>query len=197
MSRWSEGLHISGGFWLLAAWFALANGVELLAVILSAALLHELGHLLVLRLLGARILALRIGVFGAVLAADTARLSYPGEITAVLAGPAVNLLCGLLLAGAHAWVAAGAHLSLCLFNLLPVRPLDGGRALYLLIAALAGPAAGERWARWAGAVTALSLGALAGWRVVRTGGSLWLLPAAAGLLLTAVREISGRSADFL
>lgn len=49
----------------------------------------------------------------------------------MLAGPAVNLLCALVLGGAHAWVAAGAHLSLCLFNLLPVRPLDGGRALYL------------------------------------------------------------------
>ena len=51
MSRWCEGLHISGGFALLAAWFALVNGWQLLAVILSAALLHELGHLLVLYLL--------------------------------------------------------------------------------------------------------------------------------------------------
>ena len=41
MSRWRDRIRISGGFWLLA-------------VILSAAALHELGHLLVLRLLGAR-----------------------------------------------------------------------------------------------------------------------------------------------
>ena len=197
MWLWHERVFVSGGFVLLTAWFALVNGWQLLAVILSAALLHELGHLLVLGLLGGRVTGLRVSVFGAELTTDAARLSYPGEIAAVLAGPAVNLLCGLALAVLRAWVAAGAHLSLCLFNLLPVRPLDGGRALYLLIAALAGPAAGERWARWAGAVTALSLGALAVWLVVRTGGSLWLLPAAAGLLLTAVREISGRSADFL
>ena len=39
MSRWCEGLHISGGFALLAAWFALVNGWQLLAVILSAAAL--------------------------------------------------------------------------------------------------------------------------------------------------------------
>ncbi|HJB12924.1 MAG TPA: peptidase M50 [Candidatus Oscillibacter excrementigallinarum] len=197
MSRWCEGLHISGGFWLLAAWFALVNGWRLLAVILSAALLHELGHLAVLGLLGGRVTGLRISVFGAELTTDAARLSYPREIAAVLAGPGVNLLCGLLLAGHHAWVAAGAHLSLCLFNLLPVRPLDGGRALYLLIAALAGPAAGERWARRAGAFTALALGGLAVWLVVRTGGSLWLLPAAAGLLAAGVREAAGRGADFL
>ena len=147
MSHWCEGVRVSGGFWLLAAWFTLVNGWRLLAVILSAALLHELGHLLVLGLLGGRVTGMRVSVFGAELTTDAARLSYPGEIAAVLAGPAVNLLCGLALAGLRAWVAAGAHLSLCLFNLLPVRPLDGGRALYLLIAALAGPAAGERWAR--------------------------------------------------
>lgn len=52
MSRWRDRIRISGGFWLLAAWFTLVNGWQLLAVILSAAALHELGHLLVLRLLG-------------------------------------------------------------------------------------------------------------------------------------------------
>lgn len=138
MSRWRDRIRISGGFWLLAAWFTLVNGWQLLAVILSAAALHELGHLLVLRLLGARVRELRVSVFGAELMTSAARLSYPGEIAAVLAGPAVNLLCALVLGGAHAWVAAGAHLSLCLFNLLPVRPLDGGRALYLAAAWLAG-----------------------------------------------------------
>ena len=49
MSRWRDRIRISGGFWLLAAWFTLVNGWQLLAVILSAAALHELGHLLVLR----------------------------------------------------------------------------------------------------------------------------------------------------
>lgn len=93
MSRWRDRIRISGGFWLLAAWFTLVNGWQLLAVILSAAALHELGHLLVLRLLGARVRELRVSVFGAELMTSAARLSYPGEIAAVLAGPAVNLLC--------------------------------------------------------------------------------------------------------
>ena len=197
MSHWCEGVRVSGGFWLLAAWFTLVNGWRLLAVILSAALLHELGHLLVLGLLGGRVTGLRVSVFGAELTTDAARLSYPGEIAAVLAGPAVNLLCGLALAGLRAWVAAGAHLSLCLFNLLPVRPLDGGRALALAVSALAGPAAGEGAARWAGALTALTLGALSLWLMGRTGGSLWLLPAAAGLLAAGARELTGKKADFL
>ena len=149
MSRWRDRIRISGGFWLLAAWFTLVNGWQLLAVILSAAALHELGHLLVLRLLGARVRELRVSVFGAELMTSAARLSYPGEIAAVLAGPAVNLLCALVLGGAHAWVAAGAHLSLCLFNLLPVRPCisrpHGWRVPPPRSASPAGRGARRRW----------------------------------------------------
>ena len=194
MSRWRDRIRISGGFWLLAAWFTLVNGWQLLAVILSAAALHELGHLLVLRLLGARVRELRVSVFGAELMTSAARLSYPGEIAAVLAGPAVNLLCALVLGGAHAWVAAGAHLSLCLFNLLPVRPLDGGRALYLLLAWMAGPQAAEWGSRWIGLAAALAAISGTVWLVGRTGGSLWLLTAAGGLLAASAGNFRGRFA---
>ena len=162
-------------------------------MVLAAAALHEGGHLAALYLLGGRAEGLRVTVFGAALETDAARLSYPAELAVVLAGPAVNLLCGLVLSALGAWTAAGAHLSLCAFNLLPVRPLDGGRALQLLVSWLAGPAAGEAAARGCGRAAALVLGLGA---VVADGpapgGSLWLLPAAAGLLGTAVRELVRR-----
>ena len=92
----------------------------------------------------------------------------------------MNLLAALALTavGKGRWpAAAGANLVLCLFNLLPIRPLDGGRALYLLASWAAGPAAGETVSRWAGTVTAAVLAALIGGVVWKTGGSLWLLPA--------------------
>ena len=198
MSPLREGVEVSGGFLLLTAWFALVNGWRLLAVILSAALLHETGHLLALYLLGGRAAGVRITVFGAELRTDAAHLSYPAELAVTLAGPAANLACGLLLARLRAWTAAGAHLSLCAFNLLPVRPLDGGHALELLVSWLAGPEAGERIARRTGAAAALALCLGAVWLMVRTGGSLWLLPAAAGLLTSAAREFShGKRTDFL
>ena len=43
----------------------------------------------------------------------------------------------------------------------------------------------------------LWLGGLVLWLIGRTGGSLWLLPAAFGLLAAALRELHGRKADFL
>ena len=147
--------------------------------------------LLALYLLGGRVTGLRLSAFGAELATDAARLPYLRETGVVLAGPAVNLALGLLLARLGQYTASGAHLSLCLFNLLPVRPLDGGRALCLLASWLLGPERGEAAARWGGALTALPLGGAGLWLTGRTGGSLWLLPASWGLLAAGLRELAG------
>lgn len=183
-------MRISAGFWLLVIWFAAVNGLPLLKVILGAAAVHELGHWLVLRALGAKVLGIRIGILGAVMETDSHRLSYGRELAAVLAGPAANLLSAWLLTklAAGQEVAVGAHLVLGAFNLLPIRPLDGGCALYLLSAWLLGPVRGEWIVRCAGVVVAFSLTAMLAYLMWRTGGSLWLLPAMGGILLAAGRE---------
>lgn len=196
-------VKISGGFWLLAAWFGLANGWRLLGMVLSAAALHELGHYLVLRLFGAKIISLRLEVFGAVMETDSGGLSYGRELAAVLAGPAANFLCAFALASPQIpdWYApAGAHLALGLFNLLPVRPLDGGRAVWLTLTWALGPAPGERAAGALGACAAAGLAAGLLGLMRETRGSLWLLPAVCGLFVAAageLRRISPQKRGFL
>ena len=170
--------RVSGGFVLLTAWFALVNGWRLLAIVLSAAAVHEAGHWLVLRCLGGRAGGLQISTLGAVLETECV-LSYAGELATVLAGPASNLLAAMVLTvlDRGSWsTAAGAQLVLCAFNLLPIRPLDGGRALELLVSWLAGPAAGEWAARCLGTATAAALAAFLAFLMWRGGGNLWLLP---------------------
>ena len=193
--RCERRLQVSGGFWLVTAWFGLVNGWRLLGILLGAAAAHELGHCLALRCLGVSWNRMRLGVLGAVLEIDGGRLSYGGELLCVLAGPGANLLCALLLtaAGQGRWdVATGANLVLCVFNLLPLRPLDGGKALHLAVSWLAGPAAGEYTARWAGALTGASLGTVAVWVLGRTEGGLWLLPTAVAAYCLTVREMFGK-----
>lgn len=183
-------VDISFGAFLLTGWFALVNGWRLTVLIFFAAVLHELGHLVVLCLAGAKITGFRVGVFGAVLEADTQWLSYGWELAAVLAGPATNLAaavtCGAL-GGSSVFV--GINVILCCFNLLPVYPLDGGRAIRLLLVWRCGPGRGERLAGCIGGAVALLLAAWLGFLMYRTGGSLWLLPPACWLFATGICEI--------
>ena len=190
-------LSVSPALVVLLFLFALIDRQKLLLQILLAAGLHECGHFFALRLFGGEIDALRLTAFGAEMRIrHSERLSYSRELAAVLAGPAVNLLCALLLgrmAVALDWergyMLSGIHMLLALFNLLPMRALDGGRALELAVSWRWDPEVGDRIARWTGAVAALALAVCLEEVMRRTGGSLWLLPALAGLLVAAGREV--------
>ena len=185
----------SPAFYILLVWFAAVNGLRPLLTVLSAALVHECGHFAALRRCGARVTGFRLGVCGAVLDSNCSRLSYADELFCVLAGAGANLLAAVLCAAAGNPYPAftGANLILCAFNLLPVRPLDGGRALELLLSWAAGPAAGEYAARWVSAAGALALASGLAYVMHGSGGSLWLLPAMFGLLAVSVRECAGRA----
>lgn len=182
-------MRVSAGFLLLSLWFGAVNGWRMLALVLAAALIHEGGHWLMLKVLGANVLGVRVGLLGAVMEADCRRLSYGRELIAVLAGPWANLAAAWGLAAAGMETAAGAHLVLGAFNLLPLRPLDGGRSLWLMSAWLLGPDAAERIVRVVGILTAVSLAAGLCFLMHWMGGSLWLLPPVGGLLAAVWREL--------
>ena len=99
-----------------------------------ASLLHELGHMLALLLLRGRLSSLHIGFFGMRMVLDRRYpLSYTAEALVALAGPLINVLMAIGLwlltdQGPLLWI----HLCLAGFNLLPIEPLDGGRALFQL-----------------------------------------------------------------
>ncbi|MBE6963799.1 MAG: hypothetical protein E7443_04240 [Ruminococcaceae bacterium] len=188
-------LQVSVGFWLLLAWFWRANGIGLLLTVLGAAAVHEAGHWVALRCLGGEVRRLQLNVFGAVMETDSRRLTYGQEVLALLAGPAANFLGAAIAAGfrlAEARVFLGANLVLCLFNLLPIRPLDGGRVLELLVSRCWGDGAGEQATRVVSLCFSLLLCLFLCGLMGVTGGSLWLLPAAAGFGMAAWRETIGK-----
>ena len=165
---------------LLAAFVAVGSPV-LLAALLLAALSHELGHYAVLRAFGAVIDTVRISAFGAELClADRPTLSYGQEVLSVAAGPAINLLCSGLLSWCGRqlpvlYIFSGAQLVLALFNLLPVRPLDGGTILWLLLAWWSDPFLADWVTHRVGIVVTGILLFLSLWLMCRTGNPFLLL----------------------
>lgn len=89
-------------------------------------LLHEMGHLAALALYAVPVERIRLRALGAVI--ETGPCSRKAEAVCALAGPAVNLFAFWALRRAMPG-AALISLLLGVCNLLPVYPLDGGRAL--------------------------------------------------------------------
>ena len=186
-------IQITPGFCLLAGWFAASNGWTPLFMILSAAVIHECGHMAALWACGAQVTKLRIGIFGALMESDAVRLSYGREIFCTAAGPMANFLTAWILCifGNPYPALTGVHVILCCFNLLPVRPLDGGRILELITAWTFGPRRGDMAARAAGCLTAGMLSCTLFRIVWQSGGSFWLIPPAMAMAWAAVREYRG------
>lgn len=130
----------------------------------AAGAVHELCHLLAVRLCGGRVANLRISVGGAVM--EGGGLSPAQELLCVLAGPAGSL--GLLLLSDFF-----PRIAICggmqgLFNLLPVFPLDGSRVVRLLCGRWMSDRAGRRL------YTILERSCLLGLLILGLYGSFWL-----------------------
>ena len=137
----------------------------LLAALLLAALLHELAHYAVLRLFGVRTARFTVTGLGATLCVpELHRLSYGAELLSAAAGPLMNLLLWVVLSLTgrdQLTLFAGAQMVLGILNLLPVRPMDGGRILWLAAAYLTEPYTADRVAA-AGVLGTVSVVPLAG-----------------------------------
>ncbi|MBO4277469.1 MAG: hypothetical protein J5925_03615, partial [Clostridia bacterium] len=109
------------------------------AVLVLSALFHELGHLLALKKCGVRPRRTDLLPMGAVIVCPEG-LSYREELFVALAGPffsfAAALFCGVFYAfcgGVYPLYACLVNSLLAFFNLLPIKKLDGGKALFCLL----------------------------------------------------------------
>ena len=118
-------VRIEAGFWIVLGLMMLLFPVRFLLGVLLAALLHEAGHILALRLTGGRLLSVQLHVFGVRI--EAAPMEPGRAAICALAGPAAGALVML----AWRWFPelALAGLLQTAFNLLPIYPLDGWQAV--------------------------------------------------------------------
>lgn len=181
---------------LVAVYFFDTGGIILPSII--AIVIHELGHYIAIRSFRREIACIQLNMTGLMML-NNQPMSYLEEIVTAAAGPAASLLLALaasfsgrILDSGQAYLIAGISLILCIFNLLPVYPLDGGRIEYALAAHFLGPDAAERMTVVTGCIVIFLVLAGGAALFITTKVNFTLLLVGAWLLISYCKR-SGRS----
>ena len=170
------------------------------AILLCAATVHELGHLVAAKILGVRLRELRLGFAGARLYPEGDFIPYKKEIILALAGPLSSFISSLLAfliavshpsgevsiseeiygllngqsASATAYVMLFCIASLLqgILNLLPIESLDGGRALSAAVSLKFSEHAASVMRRVLTALSAVCLWLFSVYLLLRTGSGI-------------------------
>lgn len=133
---------IHPSFILLFLWFIIFLSFYDFLMFVGVVLTHELGHALQAKRLGYKLDSFFIAPYGVKLNYKDKCFDSKDEIKIALAGPMVNLVLAILAVSLW-WIAPVTYvylddfvlqsIMLCLVNLLPCYPLDGGRIFVSLM----------------------------------------------------------------
>lgn len=143
-------IKLNLNIFLFIALFFITNQIEIYALIMIFALVHELAHLICGVLLGFKADIFRIMPFGFSIEFETNLMDYNKKIIKsnilsikkiiiALSGPLINFL--IVIIGIIFKLDSNiiyANLLIFLFNLIPIYPLDGGRILKNILKILIG-----------------------------------------------------------
>lgn len=162
------------------------------ALLLLSALLHEAGHLLAIRRMGAPIRRVDLLPMGGLIVYDQTTVSPKGCAIISAAGPVANLLamlCCLPLVPLSPYLLffVIANAFLAFLNLLPWEALDGGSLLFHLLLAKTDPLHAEVVCKWVSRLTTVFLALFLSLLGLYSQFPLWHLLLSAMLLIAAFR----------
>ena len=136
--------RILKSFWLLLAFSLFIRQAYIFGLYTLSVLIHESAHYFVAKKCGYKCNCIAVSAFGAVLYGEFDSVDNRDGVKIALAGPAANAVCALVFVALWWMFPAlyvfsqpfvAANVSLCLINLLPAYPLDGGRVFVSLLSA--------------------------------------------------------------
>jgi stage IV sporulation protein FB len=140
-------------FFLFGVYYAVIGKIFLFLTITISAVLHELGHAYLAKKNGYVLSALTLMPYGASISGNLDGLKNKDEILIAIGGPLVSLFIAFFTAGLW-WffpdsypfteVIYDANLTLFLVNLIPIKPLDGGRILSAVFSSFFGEKIGRK-----------------------------------------------------
>ena len=186
-------VRIHPGFWGMLFLVVLAGAEKVMLPVCIAALCHEIGHLVVLRVFGVHVEGISFTGFGVEIRADTRYLSYWKDILCTLAGPFVNLFLAVVAARiSKDYLLSGANLLQGVFNMLPVSGLDGSRALHLFLSWIFDPIKADRICRVVELSSASVICLISLYLVIYDQAGLFLLMASFGIFQNTLRYGEGK-----
>ncbi|KZZ86092.1 M50 family metallopeptidase [Bacillus sp. SJS] len=148
-------IHIHPLLWVVMAISAATAQFKTLAILLAIVLVHELGHAACALYFSWRVKSIVLLPFGgAAEMEEHGNRSIKEELAVVLAGPLQHflmqggawlLLSGGLLSAGDFSLFTYYNLSILLFNLLPIWPLDGGKLLFIAFSLFKPFPAAHKW----------------------------------------------------
>ena len=140
LSLFSGKINISIFSFIALSLFVFADFSIYTLILLCCILIHELSHIITLKLFGGHIKKINVYPFGIDMISDMNTLSYIRELSIVLSGGIANIVCAIT---AHLFWSVQHSAEMCFFiyaniilgigNLLPLPVFDGGRALHIII----------------------------------------------------------------
>jgi len=177
---------------LFASYFA--GWLHQSIVLFTSVILHELGHVMAAKKLGIKVIEVELMPYGGVVRMEElSKLGGTSEAVVSAAGPAASLvlaLAGSLLRGYGKVfdLALRYNLIICIFNLLPIIPLDGGKIARNLLNFFMGYRQSTRILTLAGKAAALLLLIYNIYTLAIGGRSAALIIAAVFIYIGAVKE---------
>ena len=173
-------IQISPSLPLFLISLAISKNVYFMLIPISAAFIHESGHLISAKLMRIPIRSMRLGIFGAAIETDMLFCSYGKEILLALCGPLANLISafavywrfGSTTEPARLFIASS--LFFAFLNLLPAGSFDGGRIFTSLLHTFLSPCTADRVAETVSFLVFFTLWTISVYFIMKTGAYLSL-----------------------